>query len=65
MTSDNPKHYKHGEDDYLKRALQLFKYGSVKEVKTDDNNIRVTYELDGIEKSFVYSIKKGILIQEA
>lgn len=65
MTSDNPKHYKHGEDDFLKRALQLFKYGSVKEVKTDDNNIRVTYELDGIEKSFVYSIKKGILIQEA
>lgn len=61
MTSDNPKHYALDEDAYLKLAMHFFKNAKVQEVETIKNAIKVTYEVNGENKSFVYDIKKGII----
>lgn len=61
MTSDNPKHYALDEDAYLKLAMHFFKNAKVKGVETIKKTIKVTYEVNEEEKTFIYDINKGII----
>lgn len=61
MTSDNPKHYKNGEDQYLKKAMLLFKSAKVESVETLKKEIHISYTFDGRKYDIVYDINKGII----
>lgn len=61
MTSDNPKDYNESQLKMLATARNLFEKGEVKSVETLSGKIKVVYQIDGAEKSFVYNINKGTI----
>ena len=61
MTSDDIAEYDATKKDVLAHALELFKHATNKTYVKRGNYIDITYQLNGVEHSFRYDTKKGVM----
>ena len=64
MTSDDIASYDEEKKKVLEEALDMFYWGNVLDAVRTKRGILIKFELDGVERRFIYDTNKGTLTEE-